>query len=540
MVSLFVFSLVLPSGPFYSVGQRFSGVLRGREEIHPMKHSVQKSGTAPGRRLTPWSNIAIVCLVVSALVPSRAAAGTNVVLRLDASQFRSAGILTVWSDVSGNVHDATAGGDPEVVLNGLNSLPVVSLDGNDYFIAAHSYTTGTAFAVAKFDNTVWNGHDGLYGAATGNGAIEQYWTGSGSGSGTNWANESGGGFVNSKYLNGYLTHQALTDPAAFNLYSGVDTTPTNFASWAIGTDRGFGGSRAWEGDIAEVIVYDDALSDFDRKGVEVYLDEKWGLGQNLRTTYGAGNFNDDPASLDLLTTESKTMVLRLDASRFRSASGALAAWPDRSGNGHDATGISDPAVVLAELNGLPVVSLDGNDYFTISDTYTAGTVFAVAKYNTLDGKFVGHDGLYGGTGGNATNIYFSGSANSSNWNAEAEGQMVGAKYDNGVLNNSVATLNQWNLFSGVDTTPQSLLKHNVGADRSDTFGGSRAWDGAIAEIIVYEEPLSSFDRMGVEVYLDEKWGLGLDLRTTYGEASFNTDIIALGLVPPQGMLMCVQ
>jgi len=203
--------------------------------------------------------------------------------------------------------------------------------------------------------------------------------------------------------------------------------------------------------------------------------------------------------------------------------------------------MGNPAVVLDELNSLPVVDLDGNDYFVIQDTYTAGTVFAVAQYNTTNGNFTGHDGLYGGSGGHASNIYFSGSENSANWNTESPVQMRGTKYDNGIgPGNSVAALGQWNLFSGVDSTPVSFSKHNIGADRSDTFGGSRAWDGDIAEVIVYEEPLNTFDRKGVEVYLDEKWGLGLDLRTTYGEASFNPDIFALGLELPPGTLMFVR
>jgi hypothetical protein len=32
-----------------------------------------------------------------------------------------------------------------------------------------------------------------------------------------------------------------------------------------------------EGDIAEVIAYDSALSDSDRQAVEAYLADKWGL-----------------------------------------------------------------------------------------------------------------------------------------------------------------------------------------------------------------------------------------------------------------------
>ena len=58
-----------------------------------------------------------------------------------------------------------------------------------------------------------------------------------------------------------------------------------------------------------MIVFNTALSDFDRQGIEVYLDEKWALGLNLRTTYGAGNFNNDPASLLTPVPEPSSAIL---------------------------------------------------------------------------------------------------------------------------------------------------------------------------------------------------------------------------------------
>ena len=223
-------------------------------------------------------------------------------LRLDASEFTTAGVISSWSDISGNGHDTTTVySDPTVELGVQNGLAVVSLDGNDSFRVGHTYTTGSAFIVAKYDNTNWDFYDGLYGASTGNGAAEQYFTGNGSNSGTGWSNEAGSGFQNSKWLNGDKTIIALTNPSAFNLYSGTDTTsPASFASWSIGADRG-NPARAWEGDIAEVIVYEEALSDFDRMGVEVYLDEKWGLGQNLSTDISyVGNYNTDLVALGVV------------------------------------------------------------------------------------------------------------------------------------------------------------------------------------------------------------------------------------------------
>ncbi len=448
-------------------------------------------------------------------------------LRLDASTFTSAeSDLTTWADSSGNGHDAAASGNPEVVLSGKNGLSVVRLDGNDCFKATHSYTSGTAFAVAKNANTAFDGHEGLYGAATGYGSSQQYWTG-GSG-GSTWGNESGSQFENSKYLNGTLSHTALTTPAAFNLYSGVDSTPTSFTSWAIGADRGFGGSRAWDGDIGEIIVFEEALSAYDRKGVEVYLDEKWGLGKGLRTTYGTGNFNDNPYELGL--SDEPTMVLRLDASTRGAASG-IETWYDRSSNGHNATqgtAANQPSVVADVQNGLSVVRCDSTDYMTVAHTYVTGSAFIIAKY--AHASFSGHDGLYGAaTGYGSVEQYWSGSDTGTSWGNESGGGFYSSKYLDGVLSGTALDgSGDFKLYSGVDATPNAFTSWTVGADRA--FGAGRSWEGDIAEVIVYEEALSDYDRKGVEVYLDEKWGLGLGLRASYGAGNFSEDHWGLSLL----------
>jgi len=247
----------------------------------------------------------ILALTLATSLSSHAA--LTMATRLDASLFTSGGVISTWEDSSfytDSDHDATASGDPTVVTGELNGLPVVRFDGNDYMTISHEYTTGTAFVIAKYDDTTFQSFDGLYGAATGFGASEQYLGGiSGQ---TIWANETGGGFQDSKYFNGTSSNQALTNPTAFHLYSGVDSTPNSFTSWSVGTDRGFGSGRAWVGDIAEVIVYEEALSDFDRRGVEMYLNDKWDLGI---TAYEAGTYNTNFAGLLLVVPEPSSTAL---------------------------------------------------------------------------------------------------------------------------------------------------------------------------------------------------------------------------------------
>ena len=86
-----------------------------------------------------------------------------------------------------------------------------------------------------------------------------------------------------------------------------------------------------------------------------------------------------------------------------------------------------------------------------------------------------------------------------------------------------------NVIQPTDSTPTAWNGYAIGADRpAPTFGGSRAWEGDIAELIFYDEALSDYDRRGVEMYLNDKWGLGI---TPYSEGTFNPNVYALGLEP---------
>jgi hypothetical protein len=232
---------------------------------------------------------------------SCAQANAAIVTRFDASGFTSAGAISTWSPLpSGLGNDVTqgvGGSQPTVVLGEQNGLSVVRFDGLDDHMdnSLTSYTVGSVFAVAYCDKTVFGNvvYDGLYGGDNGTDAV--YYTGTANS--TDWYGDT---VLDSMYLNGVSSTTALTTPSAFNLYSGTDSTPQLLGGHALATDRNNPGNRQWDGDIAEVIVYDTALSEFDRQGVEVYLDEKWGLGLNLRSTYGDGNFNEDTFDLGLV------------------------------------------------------------------------------------------------------------------------------------------------------------------------------------------------------------------------------------------------
>jgi hypothetical protein len=75
-------------------------------------------------------------------------------------------------------------------------------------------------------------------------------------------------------LNGaVVVGTSATRPTNMSILSLVTTGPVNAASFS--NDRSYG--RHWWGDLAELVIYDTALSDADRHAVEAYLAARYGV-----------------------------------------------------------------------------------------------------------------------------------------------------------------------------------------------------------------------------------------------------------------------
>ncbi len=55
----------------------------------------------------------------------------------------------------------------------------------------------------------------------------------------------------------------------------MDVTPTGNLGAGIGARAVYGNANFLTGDIAEILIYDTALSSTDRQAVEQYLSDKW-------------------------------------------------------------------------------------------------------------------------------------------------------------------------------------------------------------------------------------------------------------------------
>jgi arylsulfatase A-like enzyme len=183
--------------------------------------------------------------------------------------------------------------------------------------------------------------------------------------------------------------------------------------------------------------------------------------------------------------------------------GNIETWKDKSGTGNNAIQSDSTMQAVATsnaLNGNSVLTFDGtDDFYSFNKITNIRTIFWVLKEvnQTSDGSslhfLLGDDGNYDFHRGSGTlwdSIYAAdGIKNSATRvdRADFDGLTADMPADKYII---------VSLVTSADLTASQVTK-----DR----GMGRSWDGGIAEIIIYNQPLADTDRDTVEDYLYNKW-----------------------------------
>ncbi len=214
--------------------------------------------------------------------------------------------ITTWSDVSGNGNNATASGTPTFQSdsgNLINSQPVINFNGSATFgsidIRATTRPNITIFAVYKERGS--GNREGVWGVDNGN--WDRFflarWSGNdGLISAGNSANVTGSGFIGTPTLITSILKYNISNGSTVYRNGDLATTftdtadPTNaYTSLLIGSG---GSGLGFTGDIAEIIIFSQALTNADLITVNGYLNTKYNLGvasANLPVSYTAPSFN---------------------------------------------------------------------------------------------------------------------------------------------------------------------------------------------------------------------------------------------------------
>ncbi len=484
----------------------------------------------------------------------------------------ASGAVSAWADQSGKGNHLTqtaAVSQPHWIQDGFNGWPVLRFDGTSDSVRFTTRLTGirTAFWVVREDAAATAEYRPLLGDGTAldflgdTGAPGPIWYAGGD---ANPAVLNGQTFLNGTPVDGRVAKRPTT-MSVISLVTAGNTTASSFAQ-----DRTYS-SRQWWGDLAELIIYDRPLTSGERQSVEEYLVAKYRPytptagtpsitpagsvfagsttvqlstgtpGATIRYTLDGSEPNaSSPEYVDgLLLTETTTVKakafragfndsatatasfiasadappalgmklwLRADAGIATNAGSWISQWNDQSGNGDNAiqtNGIQLPKLIRSGSNGLPVMRFDGNDVVRFTTPLTTiRTVFwvvkedaaATADYRPLLGDDYSPDFL--GSNG-APGAIWDGVASAAVWGGQTflNGLPIDGRYTARPRSMSVISL----------VTTANTVASTFAQDR--TYPG-RVWWGDLAELIIYDRPLSAEERKSVEDYLMARYQIG--------------------------------
>lgn len=436
----------------------------------------------------------------------------------------SGGFINSWLDQSGNDFHLSNSGTRRPALEEsvpeLGDKPALNFDGtNDRLFGHHEIlTTGeaTIFVVSHVPDIP-------------TGSAAWFDTGS-SGTSRRWSltrpdnsktvsfGRDGGAPLHNPNLpatGGYAIISALADGEnsgtwinGLSQVTGTISTEVNDSGTPFVVGSRFNQATQWfDGNMAELIVYDRAVSERERVTIERNLRAKYGItAQGPRAWYE--------------TTGGEGVA-------FNSSGGFVDTWLDQSGNGFHLSNTADhrPALVSAvpELLDQPALDFDGVDdrLFGNHQIFTTGvaTIFIVAQVPAIPDSIA----AYFDTGPNV---------GSERWYAIAfddplqfrfgrdddtviSTTMVPATGEYTVLtlvadgaNSSVAVDGENQTSGEINNVVNSNVSPFVVGSRHTMQPGHQHFDGNYAELIIYDRVLSAPERLAIERDLQGKYFTG--------------------------------
>ena len=446
--------------------------------------------------------------------------------------------VSTWVDKSGLVRNGTASGTPVYTTNSINGFPSIYLNTGPYFTGSISFSSYelTCFAVASTSVTLPNNRSPpsdqrLISLA--NGGNEDYTSTGGViplfnqntfsniatynnalGNVASNTMSTGVPFLAVSQFNGMNASIWVNGSVGNVISSSISSNKFTVTKYGIGQQANAPRQEYWYGYIGEIIIYTSALSDYDRRRVELYLENKWGITQIASASYstpktisGLSLWLDgaDPAGTGTPPSNGATIT----------------SWVDKSLSGNSATPTG--TITATTMNGLTAINFSGSAYLTSPFTSGAaspftifvvetqantsgGPIYTTNTSTTVNGLFLN----YGGTDyldiGNA----LVSRASSININQTYILSIVSTS-----VNGGTATLytNGSPFFSGTTNGNFSWTTLLIG--KRNAGGAQETFAGKMAEFIVYNSALTTTQRQSIEAYLSAKWGVTLTRNTQY-------------------------
>jgi trimeric autotransporter adhesin len=197
------------------------------------------------------------------------------------STLSGVGSVAAWNDKSGNNNTLTSVGassQPTYVSNGLNAFATVRFDGNDLMRSTVEFGNNyTVFAVGQQQGS----QSARLISSSSQNWLLGWWAGQQDrlyASGV-WVSPYSGNPAEAGVPKFYAATSSISGTTLYGDGNVLSSTPTQggaLGSLALG---GYGGGSEYsKADVSEVLVFDRALSDFERNQVDQYLRIKWTTG----------------------------------------------------------------------------------------------------------------------------------------------------------------------------------------------------------------------------------------------------------------------
>jgi len=247
-----------------------------------------------------------------------------------------------------------------------------------------------------------------------------------------------------------------------------------------------------------------------------------------------GEFTEGPFGGEELPVEGAALWLRADRDVCKSTSNKVNAWEDQTPNGNTAIAMVKPEWVDNVLNEKPVIRFSGTEYFLLPEFMSSSdvTVFIVGSFPN-QGIVQNLLSDYGDLTNKSFCIRVSDLSNTLQFRLN---DSAGDSVNNSSINDS----SQFHIFTARLNSINSELYYNGANDNIITnisdppydYDTSTKWDGTtsgryptigrdsnpdavplgyltgdLAEIIIYRYALPDGDRVKIECYLGEKYGI---------------------------------
>ena len=459
--------------------------------------------------------------------------------------------VSSWADQTGTYTLAQTGtAEPTYVSGDINGKPAIRMNGSQFLAS-----TGTLSGI-NADCTI------LTVASTSSPSAQQYSIYVGSGSGSGYANRAMGYSSSQEFYdtsgsstvigqapspNTFVTEAATIDSSLTNVtfYQNGNQTGNGTLSGLLNVTGGItlGASPApdnyWQGDIAEVIVYDHKLSASELQQADGYLADRYGLF-DPNATWPSGyseaveveifkhQWNKAQADAYVamqaanptMLTNGLSLWVRADAGVTKDGSNNVTAVVDQAAgyNLAQSTSGTQPTWVANDLNGNPALRFNGSQWLANATAGISGlnqdmTVITVAMTTApTTQQYPLYLGANNGTAGIDRAVGYQGSDEF----FDTDGSCVGGlappsgtfAIESSLLEPGLANVdfyqNGISTGTGALTGAQNLsLGITVGA----ATGGTNGWTGDVAEVLVYDHHLSQSELQQVTLYLATKYGL---------------------------------